>query len=84
MRHLVLPTLSGACSTDADTIETIEWLTDETCRIHLKPTPSPLVKPGMHNCTDVRLPAKELRSAITDMDDGDVYDPWNLGMVGAE
>lgn len=82
MRHLILPTLDGASSTDANRIDHIEPLTAETCRIHLKAIPSDLVKPGEHNCIDVKLPAQELRSAIAEMDDGDVYDPWNLDMVG--
>ncbi len=84
MRFLTLPTVAGACSTDADRVASIEPLTDETCRIHLKVIPSHLVKPGDHNCIDVKLPAQELRSAIADMNDGDVYDPWGLEMVGAK
>jgi len=88
VRHLTLPILTGACSTDADRIDKIEPLTDETCRVHLKVvTPrytgeEGQVKKGAHGIFDVRLPAQELRSAIADMDDGDVYDPWNLDMVG--
>lgn len=79
MRHLVLPTLAGSVDTEASRIATIEPLTDETCRIHLKAIGSSEVKKGAHNHFDARLPADELRSAIAEMDEGDVYDPWSLG-----
>ncbi len=84
MKHLTLPTLGGAVSTDADRIALIEPLSATTCRAHLKAIESDEVKTGSHNHFDARLPADELRHAIAEMDDGDVYDPWNLEMTGAE
>ncbi len=88
MRHLVLPTLTGSCSTDANMVAKIEPISDVYCRVHMRPPPLDITKPGWvkpdeHNHIDVKLPAAELRSAIAEMDDGDVYDPWNLEMVGA-
>ena len=78
MRHLVLPTLSGATSTDANRIAKIEPISDAFCRVHLKAVDSADVKKGTHNHFDVKLSAEELRSGIAEMDDGDVFDPWNL------
>ena len=82
MRHLTLPTLIGACSLDGNRVSKIEPISDEYCRVHLKAIASDQVKKGTHNQVDVKLSATELRSAIAEMADGDVYDPWNLGMTG--
>ncbi len=84
VKHLTLPTLDGAVSTDADRIALIEHLSAETCRVHLKTIESAEVKKGSHNHFDARLSADELRHAIAEMDPGDVFDPWNLEMTGAE
>lgn len=81
MRHLVLPTPVGAAVLDANRIDSIEVTGKDTCHIHLKATPSDKVKPGDHNELDVKLSALELRTAIAGMDDGDIYDPWNLDML---
>lgn len=79
MRHLVLPTLAGSVDTDANRIATITPINDETCRVHLKAIDSDQVKKGAHNYFDARLSADDLRHAIAEMDDGDVFDPWSLG-----
>ncbi len=89
MRFLVLPTLSGAVSLDGNTVAKIEPISDLYCRVHLKPPPPAIVDPGKvksdeHNHFDVKLGAQELRHAIAEMDDGSIYDPWNLRMVGDE
>ncbi len=87
MRHLVLPTLTGAVSLDGNTVAKIEPISDLYCRVHLKSPPPSIVDPGKvkpdeHNHFDVKLSAQELRHAIAEMNDGDVYDPWGLEMVG--
>ena len=89
MRHLVLPNSTGAGVLVAEMIAKIEPVSKRSCIVHLKPPPPDIaspgrVKPDEHNAFEITLPAEELRSAIAEMNDGDVYAPWNLEMVGVE
>ncbi len=70
-------------------IAKIEPISRHDCRVHMKaPAPDNTggggPKKDTHNVIEVSLPADELRHAIAEMSDGDVYDPLNLEMVGAE
>ena len=89
MRHLVLPTTTGAGVIVAEMIAKIEPRTDGSCIIHLKPPPLDIASPGRvrpdeHNEFETQLSADVVRSAISGMSDGDVFDPLGLDMVGDE
>jgi len=85
MRHLTLPTLRGAVVIAAETVDTIEPLGTFRCRIHLHPTEGEdRVKDGTHNSIEVQVSAEEVRSGISELHDGDTYDPWGLEMVDGE
>jgi hypothetical protein len=65
-------------------IDQVEFVDGSTCKVHLCARPSDKVAPGDHNVFNVRLHAATLLKAIAEMDDGDVFDPWDLEMAGEE
>ena len=81
----MLPSDHGVTTTVAELVNHIDHTPDgKGCVLHMHDSEAYGVKSGAHNHITVKLPAEQVRTAIADMEDGDVYDPCDFRTCGEE